>query len=74
MTKCIIINIWRVPAHTHFWKNTEEIQLANKCLKRYSNSLKTITNFKLRTISYKIIKKISCNELRWWENRSPYTQ
>lgn len=57
MTKYIIINIWRVSAHTHFWKNTEEIQLANKCLNRYSNSLKTITNFKLRTISYKIIKK-----------------
>lgn len=57
MTKNItIISIWRALAQPQKWKNTEEIQLVNKYLKRYSSSLKIITNFKLRTISYKIIK------------------
>lgn len=57
MTKNItIISIWRALAHPQKWTNTEEIQLVNKYLKRYPSSLKTITNFKLRTISYKIIK------------------
>lgn len=33
------------------WKNAEEMQLADKCWKRYSSSLKTIMNFKMRIIS-----------------------
>lgn len=60
---------------TEKWEDAEEIQLADKCLKRYSSSLKTITNFKMRTIFLQNYKKLtSCNEVRLWGNRSFYTQ
>lgn len=60
------------------WADTEEIQLANKCLKRYSNSLKITPVFKMRIVFLQNYKKlISCNEVRLWGNIhsvSPHTE